>query len=154
LFDLTAAARAIEASALGIWMRESANAYPAANVLHLLGLVMLVGAIGIVDLRIAGLFRALPLAATVRALTPVGIAGLLLLALTGPLLFAADASALVRSDVFRWKLALIAIALLNALLFRWRWRGAEPDLALRAIAIASVLLWLTVATLGRMIAYR
>ena len=135
-------------------MRESANAYPAANVLHLLGLVMLVGAIGIVDLRIAGLFRALPLAATVRALTPVGIAGLLLLALTGPLLFAADASALVRSDVFRWKLALIAIALLNALLFRWRWRGAEPDLALRAIAIASVLLWLTVATLGRMIAYR
>lgn len=136
-------------------MRESANAYPVANVLHLLGLVMLLGAIGIVDLRIAGAFRILPLEATVRALTPVGIGGLAVLFLTGPLLFAADATALVRSDVFARKLVLIGFALLNALLFRWQWRkGGDPTIVMRLGAVASLLLWIMVAVLGRLIAYR
>lgn len=136
-------------------MRESANAYPVANILHLLGLVMLLGAIGLADLRVAGAFRALPLRPMIAALTPVGVAGFVLLVITGPLLFAADATALVRSDVFRLKLLLILIALTNALIFRRQWRrGAEPGLAVRAGAIASLLLWLAVATLGRLIAYR
>jgi hypothetical protein len=135
-------------------MRESANAYPVANILHLFGLVGLLGAIGIVDLRVAGAFRALPLRETVKALTPVGLAGLALLFVTGPLLFAADATALARSDVFARKLMLIGIALVNALLFRRLWRGGEPTAAIRAIAIASLLLWISVAALGRLIAYR
>jgi len=42
--------------------------------------------IGVVDLCIAGAFRALPLEATVRVLTPLGVAGLALLVLTGLLL--------------------------------------------------------------------
>ena len=37
-------------------------------MLHLLGLVMLVGAIGAVDLRIVGAWRSLPIAALSRAL--------------------------------------------------------------------------------------
>jgi hypothetical protein len=153
--DLGAAAARIEASGVGVWMRESANAYPVANVLHLLGLVMLVGAIGLVDLRIAGAFRPLPLPSFAAALTPIGVAGLILLAITGPLLFAADATALTRSEVFRWKLALMMLALANALLFRWRWRP-EDDLGIgfRIAAILSLLLWLMVAALGRLIAYR
>ena len=138
-----------------MWMRESANAYPAANVLHLLGLVMLLGAIGLADLRVVGAFRTLPLRPMITALTPVGVAGFVLLAITGPLLFAADATALVQSDVFRLKLLVILIALGNALIFRWQWRrGSEPGLVLRAGAIVSLLLWLVVATLGRLIAYR
>lgn len=138
-----------------MWMRESANAYPAANVLHLLGLVMLLGAIGLADLRVAGAFRTLPLRPMIAALSPIGVAGFALLAITGPLLFAADATALVRSDLFRLKLLVILIALGNALIFRWQWRrDVELRLALRLGAIASLLLWLVVATLGRLIAYR
>jgi hypothetical protein len=153
--DLQTWAAGIESSAVGAWMRESAVAYPTANILHLLGLVLLLGAIGIVDLRIAGAFRTLPLQATVRALTPLGIAGLVLLALTGPLLFMADATALVRSDVFARKLVLIGFAFLNALLFRWQWRrGGEPRAWMRLGAIVSLLLWIMVAVLGRLIAYR
>lgn len=136
-------------------MRESANAYPAANLVHLLGLVMLLGAIGIVDLRVGGALRSLPLRPTVTALTPIGIVGLILLALSGPLLFAADATALVRSDIFWRKLVLIGLALLNALAFRWHWRrGGEPGAWTRTAAIASLLLWIMVAALGRLIAYR
>ena len=149
------AAAAIEASQLGAFARGSSWAYPAANLVHLLGLVLLVGAIGIVDLRIAGLFPALPLDAVLRALTPLAMSGLLLMALSGPILFAADATALARSATFGWKLALIAAALLNALGFRLIRRGnpGEPTPLERLMALTSLMLWLAVAALGRLIAY-
>ena len=151
---LEAFAGLIEASAFGTAARESDWLYPAANLVHLLGLVCLVGGIGVVDLRLVGAFRSLPLAALSRTLTPIAIAGILMLAASGTILFAADATALIRSPRFLTKLVLIAIALTNALAFRFWWRGEEaPPWPLRILAGASVLLWLTVAALGRLIAY-
>lgn len=152
---MEALAAAIEASAIGSFVRESAWAYPVVNLLHLLGLVLLVGSIGVLDLRIAELFRALPLAHLSRALTPLTLGGLALMAISGPLLFSADAVALSRSSTFGWKLALIAVALVNALAFRWLWRDSLGELSplLRSMAIASLVLWLWIAALGRLIAY-
>lgn len=157
--DLAIVAEAIQDSPFGLWASGSALAYPVANLVHLLGLVMIVGGIGIVDLRFAGAFRGLPPAALSRALTPVALAGLALMALSGPILFAADAVALAGSAVFRWKLALIAAALANAIAFRLIWRrriaswAENPPWAGRLMAAASLLLWLAVAGCGRMIAY-
>ncbi len=152
---MEAAAAAIEASALGGFARGSAWAYPVANLVHLLGMAMLIGGIGILDLRIAGAFRQLPLGVLSGALMPLAVSGLILMVLSGPILFAADATALTRSSTFGWKLALIFIALVNALAFRLLWRGApgEPPVALRLMAVASIALWLWIAALGRLIAY-
>jgi hypothetical protein len=145
----------LEASQLGSFARGSAWAYPLANLVHLFGLVLLLGGIGVVDLRIAGAFRTLPLEPVMRALTPIAIAGLALLILSGPILFAADATALARSDMFWRKLVLIGFALVNALVFRRIRRGqtGEPRPIERVMAVASILLWLTVAAFGRLIAY-
>jgi hypothetical protein len=155
LIGVEAFAAAVEGSALGAFARGSGWAYPAANLVHLLGLVLLIGGIGIVDLRLAGAFRALPIAALSRALTPVAIVGLVCLALSGPVLFAADARSLVQSDYFRIKLLLILLALANAAAFRRLWSPASPEATplLRGLAIGSILLWLVVAALGRLIAY-
>lgn len=153
---MTAAALMLDASGLGPWARESALVYPVANVVHVIGLVMLVGGIGVVDLRVAGLWRALPLGALARALTPVAVAGLLLMLGSGVTLFAADGKALARSDIYGWKLTLLVVALCNAALFRWRWHGRIDGimpLAARAMALLSLALWLTIAVLGRWIAY-
>jgi hypothetical protein len=148
-------ASVIEASQFGVFARGSSWAYPVANLIHLLGLVLLMGGIGLVDLRLIGFFQALPLDPLARALTPLAVAGLSLMALSGPILFAADATALARSGTFTWKLVLILVALANAVSFRWLRRGksGEPDSVERMMALASIMLWLTVATLGRMIAY-
>lgn len=141
-----------DGSAFAHW--SSATAYPAANIVHLLGLVLLVGGIGLVDLRIAGVFRSLPMKALSKALTPLAIAGIVLLLLSGAVMFAADAEALARSDVFRRKLVLIGFALLNAGAFRWLWRDLDrPTPAARIMAGLSLILWLAVATHGRLIAY-
>jgi hypothetical protein len=152
-------AEAVGASSFGQWASGSAIAYPLANIVHLLGLVMLVGAIGIVDLRLAGAFRTIPAAPLSRALTPVAIAGLLLMIPSGATMFAADASALAGSAVFRTKLLLIVLALANAVAFRILWQSridtwdANPPIAGRLMAAGSVAAWLAVGTLGRMIAY-
>lgn len=155
---LTAAAW-LDAVGVGGWARGSALVYPIANTLHLLGLVMLVGGIGVVDLRVAGLWRTLPIAPLSRALTPVAIVGLFVMVSSGVILFAADGRALAASDIFSRKLVLIALALANAVAFRWIWGdriggwSASAPPAARLMAVASLTLWLAAGTLGRWIAY-
>ena len=108
------------------------------------------------DLRIVGFGRTIPLAALSRMLTPLAVVGLLVSATTGAMLFAADAGPLSLSWVFRTKLALIAVGLTNALMFRLRYgdlTGREPSARARIMAGGSILLWLGVGALGRMIAY-
>jgi len=159
LTGLDSFAAAVQHSSFGEWAAATPLVYPVANTLHLLGLVMLVGGIGIVDLRLAGLFRGLPVAPLSRALTPIALMGLALLIPTGATMFAADPQTLVHSPIFRWKLTLILIAVTNALAFRvllgrrmeaWR---QQPPAAARVMAVGSIGLWLSVAALGRWIAY-
>lgn len=156
---LLAIAGWLDVAGVGPWARGSAIVYPLANTLHLLGLVMLVGGIGVVDLRVIGLWRRLPVDALSRALTPIAMAGLALMVASGAILFAADGQALAGSTIFHRKLVLIALALANAAIFRriWGdriggWSGRVPGAA-RAMALASILLWLAAGAMGRWIAY-
>ncbi len=149
----------LEASSLGHWMRSSALAYPVANVLHLLGLVLLVGPIMILDCRLLGFARWLPLVETNALLTRWAMMGLALLIAAGISMFAADAGPLASNSIMQLKLLLIAAGIANALLFRrlWQqrlasWDSNPPSLG-RAQALCSMLIWLVVGTLGRWIAY-
>ena len=125
----------------------------------MLGLILLVGGIGFLDLRLAGLFRDLAVAPLARVLIPAAAAGLALLASAGFVMFAADPRPLAASAVFRWKLTLIAVGLAHAIAFHLLWRrrlagwAENPPAFGRVMAAFSVGLWLTVAALGRWIAY-
>lgn len=153
-------AAALEASWIGVFMRQSVYAYPLANLLHLLGLTLLVGPILLLDLRALGVGARLVAAdAASRLVTPFAGIGLALSLVTGPLLFVADAKSLATSTMLIAKLTLLAFALANALLFRALWNRRLPDwdrappLVGRAQAGASIALWLMIGGLGRMIAY-
>lgn len=154
---IQALASDIAASAFGQVMRSSAWAYPLANVAHLFGLAMLAGGILAVDLRIMGFGRKLPLKAMHDALTPFAIFGLLLFALSGVALFAADAKELVRNPVFLAKMVIVTLAVANALAFRTFASGglSSNDLPfnLRLSAAISLSLWSAAIICGRMIAY-
>lgn len=152
-------AAALEASAWALGVRDSTWIYPLANLVHLLGLTLLVGPIAVLDLRLLGFGRSVEVPALSRLLTPVAIAGLLLSVASGAVLFIADAGALVANRVFLVKMALLAAGLANAILFRllWqsrlrRWDVRPPGLG-RLQAAVSVLIWLGTATSGRLIAY-
>ena len=157
MIDLDAWGEAVQASQFGIW--AGGDIYPFANLVHILGLVMLIGGIGILDLRLAGLFRRIPTAPLAAALTPIAVIGLLLMIPSGAAMFSADASTLVNSSTFRTKLFLIGLALANAVAFRVLWRrridqwDLDPPVVGRVMAAISILLWLWIAALGRWIAY-
>lgn len=151
---------ALQQSRLGAFIRDSLWIYPAANLMHLLGLVLLVGPIAALDLRLVGLGRhAITVPAASRFLTPFAIAGIVLLLPSGAALFTADAASLAGSRLMQVKIALAALALTNAVLFRRLWSrhlpewDAAPPIVGRLQAAVSVGLWLGVAYCGRMIAY-
>lgn len=153
---LAALAERVAATPFAEWATGSPLAYPVANTVHVLALVLLLGGIGLVDVRMLGAFRALPLKPLVRALVPVAAVGVLILGASGSVLFAADSEALARSGTFKLKLGLIAAALTNVALFRWLVGTAPadpPQRLARLLALTSLLLWTGVAIAGRMIAY-
>lgn len=125
----------------------------------MLGLLLLLGGIGVVDLRLAGMMRALAVAPLLSALTPLAIAGFLLLAASGSIMFAADARSLIGNPMFERKLVMIGLAIANAGLFAWVWRqqaagwGERVPAAARLAGVASLLFWLLAAAFGRLIAY-
>lgn len=121
----------------------------------MIGAILLVGGIGLLDLRVLGYGRDISASALERAVTPIALFGFAVMVISGSILFAADARALAGSNLFLAKLMLIALAGANALAFRL----GRPALALpatasmRVMAAASLALWLGVVILGRLIAY-
>lgn len=152
---------ALEASGVGQVIRQSVWMYPAANTLHVVGLALLAGAVAVMDLRILGAFSATRPVEVIVPARRAAIAGLCLMTATGLVLFTAEASHVALNPVFQVKMALVALAVLNALLLGRFARddleriGAEVALParMRAAAAVSLGLWLAVAACGRLIAY-
>ena len=97
-------------------MRSSPALYPAVEILHIIGFVVLVGSILALDLRMLGLGRAIAIAPMAQLLLPLSRFGFLLAISMGFLLFSADASHVVRNPAFQAKLLLIAAALVNVVI--------------------------------------
>src|SRR5258708_14637107 len=128
-------------------MRSSPALYPAVEILHILGFVVLVGSILALDLRVLGLGRAIPIPPMAQLLLPMSRFGFLLAIGMGFLLFSADAAHVVRNPAFQAKLLLIAAALVNIVIAHagpWRPIALSPAAAPRAAqrtAPGSPLLW-------------
>ncbi len=121
--------------------------------------MLLLGGIGVVDLRLAGFIRRLPIAPLLNALTPLAVTGFLLLLASGAVMFAADARSLVANPMLLRKLVMIGLGLANAALFAMLWRGRvagwydRVPAGARAAGFASLIFWLLAAAFGRLIAY-
>jgi hypothetical protein len=155
LSDLLPTITAIEQSALGAAARNTTWLYPLANLGHVLGAALLVGAIVALD---AKLLRGTAQAGAVaRAAIPVAAVGLVLQFVTGVVLFSAEAVALSRNPAFLLKMAVLVLGLANIALFHW-WFGAnlrqdKPLAGARPLAAVSLGSWVTVLLAGRAIAY-
>jgi len=151
----------LSATPLSQAMRGDPWLYPLVEIVHILGFAVLVGSVVLFDLRVLGCARGLPVTLLARHLLRWGAAALLLIVPAGLLLFSAHPDEFARNPAFQLKLALIAAAGLNALLFHvWPYRtvaGWEREVAAppaaRAHALLSILLWTGVISCGRLLAY-
>ncbi len=134
-------------------------AYPLLNAAHILSIGLLLGAVATLDLRLLGAFRAHPLAHLGPPLRRVAVAGLLLAALTGALLFTVRPVAYAENPAFLVKLGLLGLGTGVALLAgRGRpWRAAlqgDPvPRPLRVAAAFSLLSWTGAVVAGRWIGF-
>jgi hypothetical protein len=152
---------ALEQSGFASGIRQSLWLYPAANVGHIVFLFCFAGAIALMDLRMAGAFAATSPGHVLRAARRGAVAAFAGLAVTGFMLFAAEASHVVVNPVFQFKLSLIVIGLINIAVFELYTAPMVKDLpplaplpkAARRSGILSLAIWLAVAACGRSIAY-
>ena len=144
----------LQESGFGIFVRNSIFLYPAANVLHVVGVISFFGLVATMDLALLGAGGGAPAKQVVGRLRPFAVALLLLIAATGSVLFVAEAVAIAANPIFQLKIALLVLALTNVVVNEWalRSRGDGASLA-RLTALMSLLAWLGVAALGRLIAY-
>jgi hypothetical protein len=151
------------------WFAEFVNDYdwvwPICEMLHFIGMALLIGTVGWLDLRILGFGKGVPIA-SLEKLIPVGVLGFCLnlgsglVFVTGNI--AGGPMAYLGNLAFQIKMLLILIAGLN--LFAYYFVGiaraaeavpASGDAApaARAVAVVSLLCWFGVIYFGRMIMY-
>jgi hypothetical protein len=135
------------------WISGHPWAYPALEVLHLVGIALLLGNLVLLELRVLGAAPALPLPALARAALAVALAGFGLAATSGLLMFASQPLELLANRVFTLKMLLLLTAGSNAAWFHGRGSLQRLDGLARAQALLSLGLWLAVLTCGRFIAY-
>lgn len=150
--------RSLAGTAIGHAMLASRWLFALMEVLHFLGLALLIAGIAAFDLRVLGVAPRLPLVPVHRFIT-LALVGFVLTAVSGVLFFLADPVRYGTNPLFMIKMALIAVAGLNAWTFERLWARQQvaaqaeemlPDKA-RLYCLGSLLLWTGVIIAGRLL---
>ena len=128
-------------------------AYPALEVVHILGIALLLGNLVLLELRVFGLGPALPVADLARLGLSVAAAGFAAAAASGLLMFATQPADLLANRAFTLKMLLLFAAGTNAAFFHLRGSLRRLDATARGIMAVSTLLWVAIVACGRWIAY-
>ena len=135
------------------WIVTHPWAYPALEVVHIVGIALLLGNLALFELRVWGFAAELPVQALARLALRLSLLGFGLIAASGLLMFAGQADELLASRVFVIKMGLVLLAGLNALWFHARGSLQRLDRGARRLTAVSMGLWLAVIICGRWIAY-
>jgi len=149
----------LEGSSFSMWLLGSNSiwAYPTVLTLHTFGMMVLVGASAMLDLRLLGFGRGIPLD-SIKTLFRVMWVAFYLNAVTGSMLFVADATKRGTSVIFLVKLLLVAAGVVTIVLIKREVYGKNPapvtvSGTARRLAIASLLVWSAAISTGRLLAY-
>ena len=144
----------------GEFLRTSKWGWPIFESLHFIGMSMLLGTVGVFDLRLLGFARRIPIA-TLHKLIPIGIAGFTINFVTGISFLSATPDQYLFNRAFYWKVTFIVIAGINVGIF---YMGAfkpllaskadsPPPLAARVAGAVSLCAWIGVMSAGRLLTF-
>jgi hypothetical protein len=150
----------LEGTEISQWVQASDWGYPIILCLHSVGMGLVVGLILVLNLRVLGYAKAIPLS-SFQGLLTVAWLGFAVNAGSGMLLFMANATRLIANWTFQLKLALIVLGGL-CIWSLWRLLKRNADIfrgtgattgRMKVQAVITILLWLGAITSGRYIAY-
>jgi len=150
--------RSIDGTAIGHVMLASRWLFGLMEVLHFLGLALLVAGIAAFDLRVLGVAPRLPLR-HLHGMVVLAVVGFGLTVVSGVLFFVADPVRYGTNPLFYLKMAMILLAGINAFTFEHLWRNRWSSLVTMELApararfacLASLLLWTGVIVTGRLL---
>jgi hypothetical protein len=150
---------------LATFVNDHGWVWPVCEIFHFVGMSILVGCIGVLDLRMLGFFKGLSMGVLER-LVPLGLLGFAFNLISGFIFVAGNAAGspldYLTNLSFQLKMICIFIAGLNALAFyvfgvARALANAGPDAdatgGAKLIAVSSIVLWLAVIFFGRLIMY-
>src|SRR5712691_7417895 len=101
---------------LSVFMNNSSLGWPISACLHFLGLSLLLGTVGLFDLRLLGVAKGLSPAAMHR-LVPWGVLGFAINVVTGTMFFVGKPDRYISNPAFELKLVLLLVLGINVLVF-------------------------------------
>lgn len=152
----------MENSPLGAAVRESAVLFPWLEAIHVISVTFVLGAIAVIDARLLGcLSRDEPVSRITEDLVPWVWGAFVLSLLTGGAMFFGSATKYIGNVYFQAKMILLLAAGVNMAVFHKltcrdlaRWDAIlPPPSAARLAGGVSLLLWMTVVALGRLIGF-
>jgi hypothetical protein len=135
--------------------------WPTCEILHYMGLSLLLGTVGLFDLRVLGFAKSIP-PRTIHRLVPYGIGGYVLNVLTGIVFFFGHPDQYFYNNAFRFKAMFMAAAGINILAFygttafpQMKALGPDTDAPTRIkfIAGTSLAMWVAVLICGRFLTW-
>jgi hypothetical protein len=134
-------------------IRHSAALIALLEIVHLIGLALLLGTILMVDLSMLGLgIGRQPVSRIARELNSFTVTGLTIMLVSGPLILSSEALRCYKTPAFWVKMALLAITIAFHFTIHRRATMAEAHPNARIVAILSLVLWFGVALAGKGIA--
>ena len=150
----------LKSTAISHTMTMSPWAWPLCETLHFIGLALLIGAAGLIDLRLMGLMRGVPVSAVMqmRKWAALGVA---INVVTGTLFFIGAPDQYIHNPAWKAKLLFLAVAIINVAIFETtqgkRMLALPVDTATpRSFKVAgavSMASWFLVLYFGRMLPF-
>jgi hypothetical protein len=135
-------------------LNESALAFPILECFHIVGFAMTLGTIALVDFRLLGFGLRQNAGDLAKAVAPWTLFGLIMVLVSGPLLFSSDPDMYYLNFSFQIKMVLLVLALVFHYTIRRKLLRGElsPDLS-KPVACISLLLWSSIIFAGIFIAF-
>lgn len=127
--------------------------YPVLEVVHIVGIALLLGNLVLLEARVFGWGAALPVADLARLSLKLAAAGFGLAAFSGAIMFATQPMDLIANRAFTVKMLLLFVAGSNAAMFHARQSLEKLDRTARLHMVVSTVVWVAVIACGRWIAY-
>lgn len=150
--------RWVDSTRVNQWINDSLWLFPAIEAVHIVALAVLIGAVLMLNLRVLGVaLKAVPVPRLARELAPWTLVSLILILISGALLFASEAVRSFHSNPFRIKMVFLAAAIVFHYTASRKLtlmdEGRIHPIVSKLAAVVGIFLWVAVGFAGRAIGF-
>ena len=150
----------LKATTISQVMTMTPYAWPVCEMLHFVGLALLVGGAGVIDLRLMGFLNSVPVAAVMQ-LRKWAALGVVINVITGTLFFIGSPEQYIGNTAWYFKLLFLFVAFANVAIFETTQgkrmltlpAGTRTPISFKLAGVVSIGSWLLVLYFGRMLPF-